>query len=401
MIDLATARWLTGPDGRAALAALGEIGGDPELAGRPGSVEEARRVAGTPSRAAALLETWACRRRAVTKFAGGASMYFTREALEQATAEVVARYRAARFAGATRILDAGCSIGGDLVALARVGPSIGIDRDPVRATFARANAAAAGVPVDVAVADVRNLRLVCDAVFCDPARRDDRTRRIADPERANPPLSWIVEIARRIPRVGAKLAPTFDGDEATGAEVEYVSVHGECREAVAWFGDARRAARRATRLPDGETLAVESIDRTPAPPIAPREKSLLFDPDPALVRSGLLTTFAERHGLALLDENIAYLTGDDVPDSRFVRAFRVVESFPFQLKRLRKRLRELGIGTLEIKKRGFPMTPEELRGKLDLRGDDACTILLARVTDRRIVYVTRAIDDTLRARAPE
>lgn len=397
--DLAAARWLTSPSGRESLEALREIGRDAARAGTASAVEAARRVGGTPARAAALLDLWACRRRAVSKFERADSMYFTREALEQATSEIVSVHHAERFRGASRILDAGCSIGGDLTALARVAPTIGVERDPVRALFARANVATTqGANAAIAVADVRDVRLACDAMFCDPARRDDRTRRILDPEQSRPPLSWIANAARYVPRIGAKLAPAFDGNDTTAdAELEYVSVRGECREALAWFGDARTAARRATRLPKGGTFFGDAADCARAPQVAMKAGSMLFDPDAALVRSGLLASFAERHGLAFLDARIAYLTGDDAPDSRFVRGFRIVEHFPFQLKQLRRRLRELGIGSVEIKKRGFPMTPEELRGKLDLRGDDTCTIVLARVGEQRIAYITRAIDDTLRA----
>ena len=87
MMDLPTFRWLLSPDGQRALAAAAE---------RP-LTDESRlddltwlRRAYAPDRAAAALETARLRRRAAAKFALAGRMYFTREALEQASGEVVA-----------------------------------------------------------------------------------------------------------------------------------------------------------------------------------------------------------------------------------------------------------------------------------------------------------------------
>ena len=87
----------------------------------------------------AALETAIFRREAAAKFSTASHMYFTRPALEQATSEQVSVYRARRFAGFELLVDLGCSIGGDLFALARTAPALGIDLDPLRLAMARAN----------------------------------------------------------------------------------------------------------------------------------------------------------------------------------------------------------------------------------------------------------------------
>ena len=69
--------------------------------------------------AKAALETAILRGKARAKFSRAAAMYFTREALEQASGERISRYRAARYAGLGRVADLGCGIGGDSVGLAR------------------------------------------------------------------------------------------------------------------------------------------------------------------------------------------------------------------------------------------------------------------------------------------
>ncbi len=52
---------------------------------------------------------------------------------------------------------------------------------------------------------------------------------------------------------------------------------------------------------------------------------------------------------------------------------------------------ELDIGTLEIKKRGVDITPEQLRPKLKLKGKNAATLILTRVGDARKALVCQPL----------
>lgn len=73
-----------------------------------------------PDLARAALETAILRQEAAVKFPEANHMYFTRQALEQASGYAVARYRAARYRGVKPVFDLGCSIGGDLLALSLI-----------------------------------------------------------------------------------------------------------------------------------------------------------------------------------------------------------------------------------------------------------------------------------------
>ncbi len=100
------------------------------------------------------------RERARAKFSVPERMYFTREGLEQASAEPVARHRAARYAGFERVADLCTGIGGDLLALARGRAALAVDLDHVHLRMAVRNARALGAAdLDAACADVGDLRL--------------------------------------------------------------------------------------------------------------------------------------------------------------------------------------------------------------------------------------------------
>ncbi|MEW2413545.1 methyltransferase domain-containing protein [Streptomyces sp. NPDC046866] len=190
------------------------------------------------------------RQRAVAKFGAEDAfrMYFTPGGAEMATRASVAAYRAGRLAdlGVRSVADLCCGIGGDALALARLGIRVlAVDRDPLTAAVARANAGALGLAelIEVREADVTAVDTTgYDAVFIDPARRGGRGR-IFDPESYSPPLSWAVETARAARTAAIKIAPGIPHEAVpAGAEAEWISDHGDVKEAVLWFGLPRPAA---------------------------------------------------------------------------------------------------------------------------------------------------------------
>lgn len=195
------------------------------------------------------------RQRAVAKFGARDAyrMFFTPNGVEQATRTSVAGHRAERFAGlgVRSVADLCCGIGGDAIALARAGISVlAVDRDPLTAQVARANAEALGLQdlVEVRCADVTEIDTApYDAVFVDPARRGGRGR-IFDPEAYSPPLSWATGAALKAPRAALKIAPGVP-HEAIGpqAEAEWISDGGDVKEAVLWFGEGFTPGRSGPR----------------------------------------------------------------------------------------------------------------------------------------------------------
>src|SRR5262249_32760182 len=142
---------------------------------------------------------------------------------------------------------------------------------------------------------------------------------------------------------------------------EFVSLGGELKECVLWFGPLRTAGRRATLLPGGHTLAAAA----PAPAAAPGAPlAYLYDPDPAIVRAGLVSLLGEQLDARPIDTTIAFLTSDTLRPTPFATVFRIEEAMPFNLKRLRLRLRELHVGQITVLKRGSPVDVVQLQLQL-------------------------------------
>ncbi|MBI5669998.1 MAG: methyltransferase domain-containing protein [Chloroflexi bacterium] len=354
----------------------------------------------TPEQVRAALEMARLRLKAVDKFGDAARrMFFTREALEQASDPQVRQYRARRLAAyAASVVDAGCGIGADSLAFASIGMSVlGLDIDPVRVEIARYNAAALGLVARFAVADVRAGLPEADTVFFDPARRDERGNRLHDVERYIPSLSLIRGWSH--PVMVVKLSPGVElaQVEGYGGQVEFISSEGDLKEAVLWRG-ADFAGLRATLLADGEEYYWDNNEypgrgEPPVRPYNPNETGLstprgwLVEPDPALIRAGLVRDAAARYQGYLLDETIAYFTTDVYPDSPWLRAWKILDWMPFNLKKLRAYLHQRGVGNVTVKKRGTAVTPDDLIPKLKLAGDEARTLVLTRCRGQQIVMV--------------
>ena len=389
-MDLDAFAWLLTDPGQAVLAravALSEAGGDPLQAQsalrREFAQVEAAYVAGAMSQAQ-------LRRRAVAKFGElAARMYFTPDGLEQATRLPVAEHRAARLVAydAGSAIDLGCGIGGDLIAMSRIGiTAAGVDLDPERVAVARANLEALGLPGAVSVVDATTVdHSPFDVAFADPARRtNNRSRgRLLDTEGWTPPWSFVLELLARDACV--KVAPGIPHELVpAGVEAEFVSDHGEVKEAALWSGGLATTRRRATVLGDGglATLTDEEAPELGSDGIEVRPVGeYLYEPDGAVIRAGLVTAVAVGVGGGLLDEQIAYVTGDAAFRTPFARGYRVLEELPYRERALRAALRERGIGRLTIKKRGVGVVPEELRRRLALQGPNEATIVLTRVAD--------------------
>ncbi len=338
------------------------------------------------------------RDRARAKFGTDADrMFFTPDGLEQATRASVAAHRAARYAAAAdaqagagaqagadagRVLDLCCGIGGDLVALARAGFTVhGVDRDPLTVMVARANAEALDLArmVTVETGDAQATALDgWPAAFCDPGRRTGRQhggKRVFDPAAYSPPFRFLTTLAAAVPRTGAKVAPGIPHDLVPdGAEAEWVSDGGEVKEAALWWGELATARRRATLLPGGHTLTDAGAVAESGP-----VGGYLYEPDGAVIRSGLVTEAAALIGARLVDPTIAYLSTDSPASTPFATCYAVLEVLPFSLKRLRGLLRARGVGAVTVKKRGSPIDPAALRRELRLSGSGHATVVLTRV----------------------
>jgi SAM-dependent methyltransferase len=343
--------------------------------------------------ARAAVEQVQLRRRAASKFTYAARLFFTRDGLEQATPEAVALHRAVRFESWPSVFDLGAGLGGDTLALARRATVVAVDRDRLRLRVLQVNAARLGLGESVRPIEADLLHLPLrfprsGAAFSDPGRRR-AGRRLQGVQAYEPPFHVVVEWIPRLAGLAVKVSPAVRLDEVAHlpCEIEFVSLDGELKEATLWFGDLRRGVRRATVLPDGATLeGSEEPDLSPGP-----LESYLLEPDPAVLRAGLVKTLGALLGAHPIADDIAFLSLDEPRQSPFVRTFRVRESSPFRLKSLQAWLDREGVGRLTIKRRGSAVEPDEIARKLRLEGDQEALVILTRHGGRQTMILAERL----------
>lgn len=360
----------------------------------------------TAEQAAGLLTLAALRRRAADKFPDADRLFFTPEALEQATAWPIAQHRAEHLhhhAPPGPILELGCGIGGDTLALARHRPVIAYESNPVRLRFAQANAAAVGLAdrVTFRLADwteelAANRLPSAGAAFADPARRAEG-RRLFGLAQMIPPISILLRLQERIPALAVKVAPGLaDAEIPLGCGVEFISHERTCKEAILWFGPLAGDGARLAAVHNESGW--HTIEASPAsPPVGTLTEGLfLHEPDPAVIRAGPFAELCQMLDAHLFDPQIAYLVGLRSPAvgaaAHFVQSFQIEEIHPFSLKTLNRRLLALGIGQVELKRRGPPIEPESLRPRLKLTpGGRPGVAILTRRGDERLLLMARRI----------
>ncbi|WP_127126596.1 methyltransferase domain-containing protein [Georgenia sp. SYP-B2076] len=406
-MDAASLTKLLAPEGEELLAQLPPYSEDAVL-----HLSTELRARGLdPDLIAAALTQSRLRARAVAKFGDlAAGMLFTPAGLEQATRLGVAAHHARRYAdaGSRLVADLGCGLGGDAMALSALGvPVLAVEADEATAALATANLRrfptasvrhGDALTLDLAAAGV-------DAVFADPARRTGGGRRIFDPAAYSPPLDALLALRATVPALGMKVAPGIPyGALPHDAHAQWVSVGGDVVEAGLWFGPLapEGPGRSALVLAEGSThvllesdAALGTAGGTAAAPARAGEVrdvgAYLYEPDGAVIRAGLVARTAEILGAGLVSPDIAYLTADALAPTPFATAYRILDHFPFGLKRLRAYLRARDVGALTIKKRGTAVEPEQLRRQLGLRGRVSTTIVLTRLAGHQSVLVVEPV----------
>jgi hypothetical protein len=381
MLDAAQIAFLQSEAGTQLLATASALSGD--LLSRL----TALRRTFAPEQAGAALTLLALRERAKSRFSRADQMFFTPEGLEQSSGERIARWRAAQFPTGAAILDLCCGCGGDALAFGARGSTAAFDVCPASARCARWNARVYGVgeTVSVACADVTCLRLKADAAFLDPSRRRDG-RRLRDAEQYSPPLSFFDTVRAAIPNLAVKVSPALEDSvlEATGGRAQFVSERGECKEAILWFGEIGPNASRSAAVLGGAGFdRVEAHILTADPDLPPLKvaspRAWLYEPDPAVIRAHLLPEVAEVLRADLLEPQIAYLTSDHAVVTPFATGYRILAQMPYNRKRVKAWLRQIGGRLTAVKRRGVALEPLQVQRDLQTEGDRPIVLVLTRI----------------------
>ena len=382
-MDLARARYLSSPAGQSALAS---IPGD--WAALPLNALATRlRTLFPAAEAAALGEQVSLRNHAGDRLWHPEAL-LSADGLQMATHPKVAARRAARLAATGLPLgDLTAGLGSDLWACIQAGiDAAGVERDAATAVLCASNTEGRAVRGDALQAPCEPERM---AILLDPSRRDPSGRRLA-PAAFLPAWEDAMGVARSAKTAVVKGPPGINhSDIPPEAEVEFIQLGRTLREAALWFGQAAKPGlRRAILLPADATLSSDDPEGSEAV-VPPGE--FIFDPESCVTRAGLVRHLGARVGGMLMDPHVAYLTAGAPAFDPLCATFEVVDVLPFSVGRLKRVLRQRGWQATEIRRRAFPIEPDELRKLLGHHQGEDVTLMCTTLGGRRTVIIGRRL----------
>jgi hypothetical protein len=375
---------MLGPEASALLAAVAAEGERVDAAG----IDRLRRCHDSASVRVAV-ELVTARRLALRKFPEREGLLCDRQGIEQATSEVSARWKAKRF-GDGAVLDLCCGIGGDSMALAARGPTIGVDHSPVRALMCGHNAG-----IETRVDDATTARVDAQLVHVDPARRDEASsQRRWSLAGLEPTLEALKPVLDAAEGGAIKLGPGLSRDAElpfNEPTIEFLAEAGRMVQAVAWFGALATAgaSRRASDAVRG--ISVEGVPGRPSVWSSGSAGRFLLVPHVAVERADLLPSIVEAPDTSELAGGLGIFASDTAPTSAWWEAFEVLETLGPRLAKVKAWLREHDAGAVVVRTRDGAIDADGWTRSLSSSGGQEVVVFGLRLARKVVVFATRRV----------
>lgn len=306
--------------------------------------------------------------------------------LEQSTPHEVAEFRKKILSGRS-LCECTGGMGVDTLALSQVFDSVQFcEIDPARAEMFRYNLSRlSSENISLHVGDsMEFLRAhrgeLYDWLFLDPARRDGTGKRFITLDLCMPNVIKEAQLLREsADNIAIKLSPAFEITELPQifpdlSRCIVISLYGEVREILVTIEkDQLFSGVEAVAITSREYQLID--DKEGDVEISVGNEPILFEPDPAIIKAGLIDTVARQFGLKRWSERGIFLRGDSTIPEFPGRQFTIRSVEPWQRKKVGRYLKEKEILRAAIIRRDFPLKPEELRKQFKL-GESDCTFLI-------------------------
>lgn len=329
-----------------------------------------------------------------------------RLSIEQASSEATARFKSGLVPGGN-LLDLTCGLGTDSWFFSKVCRTVtAIEQNEAISDAARHNFSVLGAGnINVINGDSCDFDTVApgnyDCIFLDPARRDQQLKKVFNWRDCSPDVLALKDKLFSHTRfVLLKSAPMLDIQLSvrqldTVQKVWIVEYAGEVKEVlyqlcpdllpagqipveVTGIDDNGQALYRFVFTQDEEREAVQ---------VYSQPLGYLYEPSPALLKSGAMKLFGERFSLSKLHENTHLFTSETLVEGVPGRSFEIIQVCRYDKKEIQTAVPEF---TANISTRNFPDTPEMMARKLGLgTGGDVYLFGVTLHDNRKAVLVCR------------
>jgi len=181
-----------------------------------------------------------------------------------------------------------------------------------------------------------------------------------------------------------KTAPAFT--PPAGWRAEWLSHQRTVVECTAWSWPVFAAERQAVVMGVTTTVIEPGLRGIQAEEIG----TLLHEPDPAIVRAGLLTDL----GLTYVDDESTWLTSDEPVRADLapaIRSYRVLQLLSGSTAEQRRTLADLAITSLVIKSRDVDINPRDELTRLQVKEGGDHVLVMTRQNGRALTALTQQV----------
>lgn len=313
---------------------------------------------------------------------------FTSLGASQATNPLLANHHAKRLSNFETIAEIGTSLGFDTAALAKTNKQvISFEIDSVTASFAEHNLLVQGISnFQIKLGDGTKLinDIKFDAVWSDPARRDEKGSRFKNPEEYRPPVSNIIKIANGKP-FGIKISSVAMGVSYGDTSREWIGFNDELTEQIIW--------RRVPVENDTVTFPEFNLSWNSSLEYSenklkefPEGEFVLVEPHAALIGSGVWHDFFASRNIEIVDKSEALgVVYSQLDPSPFYKQYKISAIFSLRIKEIQDYVTKNSIGKMaEFKKRGISESIDDFKKKIKFNGDQDAVFFMTHVGARNI-----------------
>ena len=278
-----------------------------------------------------------------------------------------------------------------------------VERNEALCEITRHNLPLLGVKsLEVACAECENILDSLppqDAVFIDPARRDNHGRKTVAIEDCTPDICRLqYRLLEKARIVMVKLSPMLDLSQALRKldgvrEVHVVGTDGECKELLLILSSRDNAIEDDIHVccvnikgeKEERFEFTYEVERTCTSVYAHAPLHYLYEPNACILKAGAYKSAGHRFGLEKLSVNSHLYTSDHLNADFPGRCFEVAETFPFNKAGI-KRLHAV-LSKTNITVRNFPLTVAELRKRLKLKEGGSDYLFATTLSDSSLVLI--------------
>ena len=212
--------------------------------------------------------------------------------------------------------------------------------------------------------------------------------------RSEPPLRQIQDWLAVNANAAIKLAPASECPDLGLSTVEWnwVGYHDECSQLVAWCGElARSPGSRVASLVLNDGTSAEWIGEPQTPTFAAELGQFIYEPHACVLAADLSHHMAGEFGLQAITRGGGYLTGSEINAGPLLAAYRILDCVPFDRRRVKNTLKQLGGGRVTVKKRGVNCNPSRLQSELAGDGDASLTVIITRFRERVLAVIAEFV----------